>query len=181
MSKQIKIPSGFGNPVNVLLNGIKYTYTAGAVETVPDEVAALFESNALNAVKIGRRAVAQLEAPERKGSSDGVALLVDDKGNLYSAAGGGPVPTEEKAATDESVTLQENQFLIFPEMDELTVDCPATGGVFAFRFTSGETPTVFSMPGIVLPDDFETEANKVYEVNVLEGYALIASWAVDDG
>jgi len=83
MSKQITIPSGFGNPVNVLLNGIKYTYTAGAVETVPDEVAALFESNELNAVVFGRKAAAPLAAPERKGRKAGIPVLTDDNGNLY--------------------------------------------------------------------------------------------------
>lgn len=83
-----------------------------------------------------------------------------------------------KTASDTAVTLEENIFLIFPEMTELTITCPTTGGCYAFRFTSGETATVFSMPGITMPDGFSVEASKVYEVNILNGYGVVMSWAV---
>lgn len=62
MSKTITIPSGFGNPVVVILNGVKYTYPAGSTQTVPNEVAALFEDNMGESVIYGRRASAPLEA-----------------------------------------------------------------------------------------------------------------------
>ena len=88
MSKTIKIPSGIGNPVDVVLNGIKYSYPAGSMQTVPDEVAALIESNERQAVVYGRRASAPLEATERKGSAEGVPVQTDDEGRLYVPAAG---------------------------------------------------------------------------------------------
>lgn len=82
-----------------------------------------------------------------------------------------------KTASDTSQTLAENTFYIWPEMSALTITCPATGGPFAFRFTSGATATTLSITGITMPDDFAVEANKTYEVNVYEGYGLAVSWS----
>jgi len=83
-----------------------------------------------------------------------------------------------KTSSDTSQTLAANTFYIWPEMSALTITCPATGGPFAFRFTSGATATTLTMTGITMPDDFTVEANKVYEVNVYEGYGLAVSWEV---
>lgn len=87
MSKQITIPSDNGTPVIVCLNGVKYTYTAGDTVTVPDEVADLFESNEVNSVSHGRRAVAPLEAPVRQTGDGGIPIHVDDDGNLFGDGG----------------------------------------------------------------------------------------------
>lgn len=87
MSKRITIPSDNGTPVIVHLNGVKHTYTAGDTVTVPDEIAALFESNEGNGVSHGRRAVAPLEAPVRQTGEGGIPIHVDDDGNLYGDPG----------------------------------------------------------------------------------------------
>ena len=83
-----------------------------------------------------------------------------------------------KTASDTAQTLAANTFYIWPEMSALTITCPATGGPYAFRFTSGATATTLTMTGITMPDDFAVEANKVYEVNVYQGYGLAVSWEV---
>lgn len=83
-----------------------------------------------------------------------------------------------KTASDTSQTLTENTFYVWPEMSALTITCPATGGPYAFRFTSGTTATTLTMTGISMPDDFTVEADKVYEVNVYQGYGLAVSWGV---
>lgn len=83
-----------------------------------------------------------------------------------------------KTSSDTSQTLAENTFYVWPEMTSLTITCPSTGGPYAFRFTSGSTATTLTMSGITMPDDFTVEANKVYEINVYQGYGLAASWAV---
>lgn len=83
-----------------------------------------------------------------------------------------------KTASDTSQTLAANTFYIWPEMSALTITCPATGGPYAFRFTSGATATTLTMTGITMPDDFTVEANKTHEVNVYEGYGLAVSWEV---
>lgn len=101
-------------------------------------------------------------------------------GGVKTALDGKEAVTEivTKTAADTSCTLEENKFYVWPEMTSLTITCPATGGPFAFRFTSGSTATVLSMTGITMPDDFSVEADRVYEINVLEGMGLAVSWEV---
>ena len=82
-----------------------------------------------------------------------------------------------KTSSDTSQTLAANTFYIWPEMSALTITCPATGGPYAFRFTSGSTATTLTMTGITMPDDFTVEANKTYEINVYQGYGLAVSWS----
>lgn len=83
---------------------------------------------------------------------------------------------ETKTSADTSVTLQPGKFYEFPEMATLAVTVTATG-MYAFRFTSGATPTTLTVTGATMPDSFTVEANKVYEVNVYQGYAVVNSWA----
>ena len=83
-----------------------------------------------------------------------------------------------KTSSDTSQTLAENTFYIWPTMSSLTITCPNTGGPYAFRFTSGSTATTLTMTGITMPDSWAVEANKVYEINVYQGYGVAASWAV---
>ena len=83
-----------------------------------------------------------------------------------------------KTSSDTAQTLAANTFYVWPEMASLTITCPATGGPFAFRFTSGATATTLTMTGITMPDDFTVEADKVYEINVYQGYGLAVSWEV---
>ena len=115
-----------------------------------------------------------------------VGALPDDTAYVSSVNGrtGAVTGLEEqttvvnKTASDTAQTLAANTFYIWPEMSALTITCPATGGPYAFRFTSGATATTLSMTGITMPDDFTVEANKTYEVNVYEGYGLAVSWEV---
>ena len=100
-------------------------------------------------------------------------------GNSGAVTGLEPVTTVvNKTASDTSQTLAANTFYVWPEMASLAITCPTTGGPFAFRFTSGATATTLSITGITMPDDFSVEANKVYEVNVYQGYGLAVSWGV---
>jgi len=110
MAKTITIPTGRGDPVFVTLNGKKYTYRAGETVSVPDEVAALFESNDQENVIYGRRATAPLEAPQRK-TSAGVPVSTDDDGNLY-------VPETEIAGAALEAIYVEGHKLIIPEPGE---------------------------------------------------------------
>lgn len=82
-----------------------------------------------------------------------------------------------KTASDTAQTLAANTFYVWPEMSALTITCPATGGPYAFRFTSGSTATTLTMTGITMPDDFAVEASKTYEINVYQGYGLAVSWS----
>lgn len=88
MAKTITIPTGLGSRIVVVLNGVKYIYTAGETVSVPDEIAEIFENNDGEKVIYGRRAVAPLEAPERLGNEEGAPVKTDDEGNLYVPAEG---------------------------------------------------------------------------------------------
>ena len=83
MSKTITIPGADGVRITVVLNGTRYIYTAGETATVPDEVAALLESNAGNNVIYGRSATAPLApaVPQYDGE-DFIPVYTDSHGNM---------------------------------------------------------------------------------------------------
>lgn len=96
-------------------------------------------------------------------------------------------PREEMTAQDEVVTIQPNKLYIFPEMAQLRVTLGAITdntilNEFHFFFESGATPTLFGVTGIrngdELPDTLE--ANKLYEVSVLEGLVLMTPHTLDE-
>lgn len=84
-----------------------------------------------------------------------------------------------------TITVQDNKFyvcdgtqtsLTIPMID--ATDSPS----FIVRFNSGTTPTVLTITDqIKMPDGFEVEANKTYEINVARWYALIAEWPYTAG
>lgn len=101
-----------------------------------------------------------------------VILDADDVGAMLE------LTVVNKTSSDTSQTLAVGTFYIWPEMSALTITCPATGGPYAFRFTSGSTATTLTMIGITMPDSFVVDANRVYEINILEGYGVATSWEV---
>lgn len=82
---------------------------------------------------------------------------------------------QNMTASDTVVTLNPNVFYIFPEMATLTVTVSGTG-MHAFRFTSGATATTLTVNGATMPDSFEVESGKVYEVNIYQGYGVVSEW-----
>lgn len=76
-----------------------------------------------------------------------------------------------------TVELQQGKFYIFSEMTSLSVTV-TNEGVYAFRFSSGITPTTLTVTGAVMPDSFSVEAGKLYEVNIYQGYGAVASWTI---
>lgn len=92
----------------------------------------------------------------------------------------------EKDAVDTDVTLEPNKLYIFPEMATLnitlseTVDT-AVANEFHFVFQSSATATTLILPDTVaLPDGFSVDANKIYEISILENMMLAQSWAVSE-
>jgi len=82
--------------------------------------------------------------------------------------------------TGTTLTLNpavDNTMYLCGELTELTVTAPATG-IFGIRFTSGTTPTVVTLTGITMPDDWPTtlDASTTYEINVLNGLGVWQSW-----
>ena len=62
----------------------------------------------------------------------------------------------------------------------ITLNAPASGdpAQYHFDFLSGSTAPTLTMPDtVVMPDSFTVEANKRYEVDVLNNYGAVVSWA----
>lgn len=88
----------------------------------------------------------------------------------------------EKGSTDTTVELEPNKLYIFPEMASLTYTLaePADASVaneYHFVFKSGSTATELVHPSTVNVGNFSIDANKVYEVSILEGLLTSQNWS----
>lgn len=97
-------------------------------------------------------------------------------------ASGVPVRVE-KAASDTTVELEPNKLYVFPEMASLTytLAAPADTSVaneYHFVFQSGTTATELVHPTGVNTGNFTVDANKVYEVSILDGLLTSQNWSV---
>lgn len=86
-----------------------------------------------------------------------------------------------KSSTDTIVTLKPNEVYYFPVMSSLSVSLDTTTSMFDeyhFFFTSGLTKTTLTIPSTVkLPDGFEIETCKRYEISIADDCLLTSSWA----
>lgn len=86
---------------------------------------------------------------------------------------------ENVSGTTTSIEAEDHYYYKCGELTALTVTSSPSSGAWSVRFTSGSTATVLTMPNtVVMPDGFDVEASTVYEINVLDNYALVASWPV---
>lgn len=80
--------------------------------------------------------------------------------------------------SQSTITMQTGKYYIFGEMTSINVTCEATtsGKAFicGFEFTSGATPTSLTLNKCTLTSDSDdVVANKTYEVNILNGSAIV--------
>ena len=85
----------------------------------------------------------------------------------------------EVSGTTPSIEVENNTFYDCGEIASLTVT-DSGDKFYGIRFISGSTPTVVTLTGVTMPDDFTIEANTVYEINVKDGYGVYASWVVSE-
>lgn len=81
--------------------------------------------------------------------------------------------------TSVTLTPSDNQVynLTASSLSSLTISSET--GSYSITFKSGSTATTFTKPNsLIMPDGFTIEANKRYEINVSNHYAVVASWAV---
>ena len=90
---------------------------------------------------------------------------------------------EKVNVTGTTVTqeLAPNKFYVFGEVTSLTITLGTGDSDLAndyhFRFTSGSTATVLSLPQTVnMPTGFAVEASKVYEISIVDNYGTVTSW-----
>ena len=101
-----------------------------------------------------------------------------------SSGGSGGTVRIEKGSTDTSVELEPNKLYVFPEMEELTLTFaePSDTGIaneYHVVFQSGETATTLSLPDTIkIPSGFTVDANKIYEISIMEGCLCAQNWGV---
>ena len=82
------------------------------------------------------------------------------------------------SSTDPVITAKSGVRYVCGECATLTFTPPASG-ICDVTFTSGATATVLTLPStVVMPDGFEIEANKRYEINIMDGLGVYQSWEV---
>lgn len=90
----------------------------------------------------------------------------------------GGIERIEKLSTDTTVTFEPNKLYIFPEMTSLTYTIGEGTGEVHFIFRSGATATRVVHPSNVNIGSFSVDANKVYEVSILECLLTSQNWSV---
>lgn len=90
----------------------------------------------------------------------------------------GGIERIEKLSTDTTVTLDPNKLYVFPEIESLTYTIGEGTGEIHFIFKSGATATRVVHPAGVNIGSFSVDANKVYEVSILEGLLTSQNWSV---
>lgn len=90
----------------------------------------------------------------------------------------GGIERIEKLATDNTVTFEPNKLYVFPEMTSLAYTIGEGTGEVHFIFRSGATATRVVHPTGVNIGSFTVDANKVYEVSILEGLLTSQNWSV---
>lgn len=95
----------------------------------------------------------------------------------------GEIPTskliiERVSGATPTIVGQEGHVYICGEVTSLNFT-PSATGLCEVIFTSGATPTNLTIPNtVMMPDWFVMEANKTYEISVLEGtYGAVMSWS----
>ena len=87
---------------------------------------------------------------------------------------------ETLSGTTATIDAEVDTLYLCGTMTALTIDTFPTIGIFSVVFTSGSTATTLTVPNTLhMPDRFTVEANKRYEINVLDGYAVVAEWGVN--
>lgn len=100
--------------------------------------------------------------------SEAIAITIETSG----------IERVEKLSTDTAVTLEPNKLYVFPEMTSLAYTIGEGTGEVHFIFKSGATATRVVHPAGVNIGSFTVDANKIYEVSILEGLLTSQSWSV---
>jgi hypothetical protein len=116
--------------------------------------------------------------------SGSTAYVADGSKVLGTASGGGSTITEVTISTAGAVSqaLDAGKIYHFTgavSSISLTLNAAASGQLaqYHFDFESGSTAATVTLTGITWPSGtFTPEANKRYEIDILNGYAVVASW-----
>lgn len=84
----------------------------------------------------------------------------------------------QKSETDATVVLENGSWTVFPTMTSLNVSMGTVNDgkafICGFQFTSGDTATSLTLNNCTLTSNSDSvEVNKTYEVNILDGSAIV--------
>lgn len=149
-----------------------------------------------------REAIAAVNAAANRAeqAASVVSPTIGDNGNWYilgedtrkpsrgenGADGTSGVPArQEMTVADTAVELQPNVLYVFPEMGELSLTLAqptdtTIANEYRVIFRSGETPTVLMLPDAINVGNLKIEANKIYELSIMENLLLWQSWEVQN-
>lgn len=156
--------------------------------TIPSKLSQLAEDN--NHMTVTK---AQRDKIDNFTGGTGTSITVD---SVLSATSNNPVANKavtnalnakaEKSelgidivnTSQSTITMQSGKYYVFGEMASINVTCEATpsGKAFicGFEFSSGSTPTSLTLNKCTLTSDSDdVVANKTYEVNILNGSAIV--------
>lgn len=126
-----------------------------------------------------------IDIPDTLPNPQALTIKYDNKTYTYDGnkaiaitIGTGGIERIEKLATDNTVTFDPDKLYIFPEMASLTYTIGEGTGEVHFIFRSGATATRVVHPAGVNIGSFTVDANKVYEVSILEGLLTSQNWSV---
>ena len=123
------------------------------------------------------------DAPSTAGTAGQVLSLDDQLHPVWAdqTGGGGGMNIVNVSGTQITQVGAGNTFYVCGELTELTFTAPSVG-ITMIRFTSGTTPTVLTVNGVTSwmfnndPTTTSLEANKTYDINVLNGVGVVG-WA----
>lgn len=136
----------------------------------------LFAPNSSGATSLSGLSDVQLSS---QNLANGQALRYNSTSGKWVNA---PTTPLYQTSQETEITLEPNVFYALAEATELDISLnvnPLLPFVqeFHFMILSGSTPTELTLPSsVIIPDDFSIEANKVYEISILNGLLLYNSW-----
>lgn len=144
---------------------------------------------ALKALIDGITIPEKLPNPQKLIFSGAVTAEYDGSGSVTvtipeGSGGSGGTVRIENGSTDTTVELEPNKLYVFPEMAELTITLtePSDTGIaneYHFVFQSGSMATTLTIPDTVkIPSGYTVDANKIYEISILEGCLCAQNWEV---
>lgn len=96
----------------------------------------------------------------------------------------GDIWMEQTITTSGAVTQALDPYILYHFTGALTsltitLNSPSSGGIaqYHFDFLSGQTAPTLTLPNTVtMPDNFEVQASKRYEIDILNNYGTVAEW-----
>lgn len=161
----------------------KPTYTAEEVGALPDTTE--IPKNLSDLQDDAEHRTVTDEEKKSWNNRQALTITYDDQTYTYDGSEAIAITIEtsgieriEKLATDTTVTLEPNKLYVFPEMESLAYTIAEGTGEVHFIFKSGATATRVVHPSGVNIGSFTVDANKIYEVSILEGLLTSQNWSV---